>query len=121
MVMRFTPKFIFSKKVPKFVENLMEKEFRRLRPYAVDALNPNFDKWNSEYDARLTGRNKEETEENWTRYLKYINSKQREVLKQVNKAHPSALIKLDVDEDGDISARSRLGNVLMTMHLIPID
>lgn len=110
----FQPICIFNRKVPKFIQNIMFWEFMRLRPYACEALNPHFAKWNSEYDKLRDFR---------VDYTKFICKKQREVLKQVNKEHFSWFIRLDVDEEsGDICAKSKIGNlIMMTLELKPIE
>ena len=46
--------FIFSKKVPKIVENIISREFLRLRHFAAEALNPHYKEWNSEFTGITT-------------------------------------------------------------------
>lgn len=86
-------RFVFSEDAPVFIKRAMVEEFMRIKPYASDALNSHFKDWDSEYDGVSL-----------VDYREFMNKKQKEVLETVNKDYPSAMIRLDVGEDGDIIA-----------------
>ena len=105
----------FSKGTPKFIRHYMSKEFMRMRPFAVKALNPCFDKWNSEYSGTEPGPDiwSDQAKE----YNNYICDKMRVVLDTVNKEHSKAFY-IDVDEIGDLICRSKLNkNWYLTLEL----
>lgn len=116
----YKPIYVFNKKVPKVIEHLISKEYMRLMPYACEALNPNFEKWNSEYSGPEASQDDELADYGGTAYCEYITAKEREVLKRVNKEHPSLIIKLDVDKIGDVYAKSRVGGITMSLTLKPV-
>jgi len=106
--------YVFSKKAPKLVEEIMEKEYMKLRKIACDRLNPHFDKWNSEYSG------KEPTEDPYSEdsmeYNKYICSCEEPILEQINREHFTLMTELHTDEIGDIIAVNRFCKDL-TMHI----
>ena len=107
----YKPIYIFNKKIPKAIEHLI---------YACEALNPNFEKWNTEYSGPEASQDDELADYGGTAYCEYITAKEREVLKRVNKEHPSLIIKLDVDKIGDVCAKSRVGGITMSLTLKPV-
>lgn len=117
----YRAKFIFSKRLPRFIEKSISSEYLRLREYAVQELNPCFPKWNSEFTEPKASEDDELAEYGGTAYCEYIREKMRVILEQVNKNHPSKIIKLDTDEIGDIIAKTRIGNITMTLELEPIN
>lgn len=116
----FRARFIFSKSLPRFIEEAIKSEFLRLREYAVRELNPCFQKWNSEFTGLKASENDKLAEYGGTAYCEYIREKMRTVLEQINKTHPSKIIKLDADEIGDIIAKTKIGNITMTLELEPV-
>lgn len=118
--MLFKPIFTTSKKIPILMKELMTKEYVRLRNEAVEALNPNFEKWNSEYTGPEADEDDELKEYGGTEYCEYIRSKMRPVLKRINDSHRSSIIIIDTDEVGDLVAKSKIGDVTMTVRLIPV-
>lgn len=117
----FRAKFVFNKKLPKFIEKAIIREYERLRPYAVDALNPHYDGWNTNFGVREVDINDRLYDYGGTDYCNYIVLKAKEVIKQVNKDHPSSLITLDVDKIGDVIARCKFAkDVVMHLYLIPV-
>lgn len=114
--------YVFSKEVPKFIGNLIASEYMRLRPYACEALNPCYKEWNTNFGDHEVSEDDELADYGGTEYCNYISTKARDVLKQVNKEHPSPIIKLDVDEISDIIAKFKIDrNVIMTLELRPIE
>ena len=109
----------FNKKVPKFIKNKIENEYFRLRHYACNAINPHFKEWNEEFGDVEPFEGDPLKDYGGTEYCKFIRRKEREIIKQVNKEHKSWIIKLDIDEIGDIIARTRIGGVVMTMEFEP--
>ena len=112
--------FIFNKKVPKIVEKIISIEFLRLRHYAAEALNPHYKEWNSEFTGPEPSEDDSLAEYGGTAYCEFIREKERTVLRKVNMAHPSKIIELDTDEIGDIIAKTKIGNMTMSMELEPI-
>lgn len=117
----YRARFIFSKSLPKFIEKSISSEYLRLREYAVRELNPCFQKWNSEFTGPKPSEDDKLAEYGGTVYCEYIREKMRTVLEQVNKTHPSKIIKLDADEIGDIIAKTKIGNITMTLELEPVN
>ncbi len=117
----YRARFVFSKSLPKFIEKAISSEYLRLREYAVRELNPCYPKWNSEFTGPKASENDKLAEYGGTAYCEYIREKTRTVLEQVNKNHPSNLIKLDADEIGDIVAKTRIGDITMTLELEPVN
>lgn len=108
-----TVDFVFSKRIPKILESLMIREYMRMRTHAVDALNPNYEKWNAEFGDIELREDDELADFGGKEYCEYICEKTRDVLKQVNRKYHSWIIELDVSKVGDIIARSKSGNVTM--------
>ena len=113
-----TVSYSFSKEVDEKTKKRMQEEYMELRSIAVDLLNPQLERWNKEYDKLgLTPPSEDETE-----YNKFIQSKQREVLKLVNDAFCKGKITyLDSDEDADICGKLMTDpSVIMHMGIKPI-
>ena len=110
---RYRAEFIFSKKIPRFFEGIISREYLRLREYAIQELNQHFQKWNSEFTEPESSKDDKLAEYGGTAYCEYIREKIRTVLEQVNKKHPSKIIKLDAGEIGNIIAKTRIGNITM--------
>lgn len=117
----YKPIFVFNKKLPEVIKDIISREFMRLRPFAVESLNANYGKWNDEYDGPIASDNDPLKDYGGTAYCEYICQKSRMVLEKVNRNHPSAFVKLDVQEFGDIIARTKIGNVTMELELMPIE
>lgn len=106
--------YVFSKKAPKFVKEIMIKEYMKLRHTACDELNPHFDEWNSKY----TGREPSEDvySEQSKEYNDYIRVCEESILTQINKRHRTLLTEIHADEIGDLIAINKIARNL-TMHL----
>lgn len=114
--------FIFSKKLPRFIEKSISSEYLRLREYAIQELNQYLWKWNSEFTGPEASEDDRLAKYGGTAYCEYIRKKILTVLEEVNQKHPSYIIKLDADETGNIIAKTRIGNITMTMEVeFPID
>lgn len=92
-----TVHFTYDKEVPEYQKEYLEKLFMALRNEVVDLLNPNYEKWNSEYEKEVNGVDDME-------YNGYIREKQRSVLKGFNKKYEAMrdVMYLDSDEYADI-------------------
>ena len=113
-----TVSYSFSKEVDEKTQKRMQEEFMKLRSIAIELLNPQYERWNKEYDKLgLTQPSEDETE-----YNKFIRGKQREVLKLVNDAYCNGMITyLDSGEDADICGRLMADpDVIMHMGIKPI-
>ena len=106
--------------IPKSIKDSIEKEYFRLRHYACEAINPHFEEWNEEFGDVNPAEDDPLKDYGGTEYCKFIQKKEKKIIKQVNRKHRSLLIKLDIDEIGDIIARTRIGNIVMTMEFKPV-
>lgn len=106
--------YIFSKNAPKFIMEIMIKEYTRLRHIACDRLNPLFDKWNAEYSGKEpTG---DIYSEGFKEYNEYICSCEEPILKQINQENHTLMTELHADVVGDIIAVNKFCKDL-TMHI----
>lgn len=113
-----TVNYSFSKEVDEKTQKRMQEEFMKLRWIAIELLNPQYEHWNKEYDELgLTPASEDQTE-----YNKFIQGKQREVLRIVNNALGNNMItRLDSDEDADICGILKTDpRVIMHMGIKPI-
>lgn len=92
-----TVHFTYDGEVPEYQKEYLEKLFMALRNEVVNLLNPNYEKWNSEYEKEVNGVDDME-------YNGYIREKQRSVLKGFNKKYEAMrdVMYLDSDEYADI-------------------
>lgn len=122
--MLYQAKFVFSKEMPKFVENFISKQFMNLREYGCRALNPHYEEWNAEFNSVPHKIDENDELKDWggKEYLDFITKKERKVLAQVNKEHPLGLVELDVDEIGDMIGRCKFNrDITVTLNLIPVN
>lgn len=117
----FKAEFVFSKRIPKFVKDILIDEYVRLRGFACEALNPKYDKWNAEFKSVKIDENDGLIDFGGTEYCKFICQKSREVLREVNATHPSKFIYLDVDEVGDIVAKTKDDSLTVSIILVPYE
>lgn len=111
--------FMFSKKIPNIIKNIMIKEYLNLRSIACDRLNGNFEEWNSEYSGTMPG------EDLWSiqakEYNEYIRSKEEPILEQINREANTILTEIHADEVGDLIAVCKYAkNLTMTVEITPI-
>ena len=92
-----TVHFTYDGKVPEYQKKDFEKIFMGLRDVAINFLNPNYEKWNSEYTDEVTG-------EDDMKYNGFIREKQRGILREFNKKFSpiTDVLYLDSDEYADI-------------------
>lgn len=118
----YCPKFIFSKEISEFRQEVAKQVFMMLRHFAVEALNPRYEEWNANFENVEVPEDDELKDYGGTKYCKYIQEKSREVLKEVNVRLIMSTWKFDSDEIGDIIFRNKIDKDLtMTLELIPIN
>ena len=121
----YKPIFLFSKDIPHFSQQLAIYLFMYSRKFAVEALNPMYEKWNEEFNnlgEYVIDENDELKDYGGTKYCEFIRNKSREVLKRVNKKHPVTNWELDCDEICDIVFRHKKDKDLtLTMELQPVN
>lgn len=90
-----------------------EEDFMKLRSEAVGMLNPNYERWNSEYGKEVHGEDDFE-------YNGFISDKQRMYLTIINERHNNSSVELDSDEYADIIARIKGTDdvIHLNIHLI---
>lgn len=78
----YKPEFIFNKKVSGCVRNIIVAEFVRKRNEVCELLNPNYEKWNAEFNALDIPNMENDPLEDYggTEYCKFIRQKQTEVI-----------------------------------------
>ena len=116
VIKEFTPVFTFSNKhIPDFYKQLFIGSFVEARNEAIKELNPNYEKWNAEYDdahKHEEGHDYEYDKE----YNAFIRAKQKDILDNYNKTH-SHVVKLDSDEWCDIFGKWNFYGKEETIHL----
>lgn len=111
-------KFTYNMEISELEKKIYEKEFMVLREDLINYLNPNYEKWNEEYD-KLFG--KESAKVNEEAYNLFIQKKHRDVIKTFNKTHKSTFIEMDSDEDADIIGIGKVRKGLqMRLSIIPV-
>lgn len=121
----YRPVFIFSKEADDVVKLLGQQCFMELRYLAVEALNPMYEQWNEEFNKNDNGiidDSDELKDYGGTKYCKFIQSKQKDILAQVNKKlSPMIPWEFDSDEICDIIFRNKYDKELtLTLELQPV-
>ena len=111
-----TVEFTYDQEVPEYQKKYLEQLFMVLRNEVVDLINPNYEKWNAEYDKDVTGADDMD-------YNGFIQEKHREVMKEFNKKYKAInhVMYMDSDEYADIVGVIPLYNYAvmhMSMRLI---
>lgn len=97
----------FSKKLGRFKERKLSKEFIRLRNIAIDMINPQLEHWNDSWKGAY------DTQD----YLDYISNKQQKLLDEVNQKFKESDIKLKSDSDADIVGYYKKDWTKITMNI----
>ena len=110
----YTAEWEFSRDIPVFIKSMMIREYVRMRNYACEKLNPNYEKWNEVFH-ELHGNEEIDKSDPYfeyggIKYCKFISEKQKEVFAKVNKdkEHSSPILALDSDETCDIFGRCKI-------------
>ena len=104
--MKFKANFIWSTEtgIPSNIKERIEKMFMYLRNVLIEDLNPYYEEWNKEYDARYgeEGRNSDGTVIE-KKYSKFIQVKQNEIIDKFNEEYcKGSGFSLWSDENADI-------------------
>lgn len=91
----------------KIFENVLSNAFMKSYDKAVDALNPNYERWNREFDELYPNDDEDRSDPN-SKYMNYIRGKQNTVLYGVSLDDP--LFMLYSGEQGEIRGSLKIGH-----------
>lgn len=115
----FKAVFTYSEDIPEIEKRIFEQAFVATRNNAIELLNPNYEKWNDEYNkVEKVKENGQYKDADNPIYNSFIRRKQQEILDKFNATNKS-FVKLYSDENCDIYGRfySILTKKMVNMHV----
>ena len=95
------------------VQELTQRNFFTMRSELIDYLNPQYEKWNKEYDEKYGVGHMEVGSDKFNHYNGWIIKKSQPYVNKVNKKYGFKKgfgLYLNPDEDGDIEFKRKLPN-----------
>lgn len=116
-------KFNYSKPIPFWMRPGVEREYLRLRSFAVDALNPHYGEWNDEYAAMYPAEYVDPDDElkdfGGTNYCRFLNNKQQPIIDEVNRKYATGRVRLYPSKECALAAsiHGRNSKQISTIHI----
>lgn len=112
--------FVFNRKLPQYIKNIMIKEYLKLRGMACDRLNSQYEKWNNEWTGEFPG--EDIYSEKGRAYHEFIRSRQEPILEEINRVTRTIMTEIHSDEVCDLIATNKfIPGVTMVALLKPIE
>lgn len=121
--MKFKAVFKFSEDISEERKRKAIADFVALRNIAIGEINPKLERWNAEYSGPGPSEDDRLKDFGGTEYCKYIRIKMLKVIGTINAlATPFGFsVILDVDEIGNIIARTVFGGIQINIGLVPME
>lgn len=101
------------------LKNKIEAEYSRLRSIACERINPNYERWNSEFDGPEPDADDELADFGGAAYCEFIRSKQDKILNKIN-LKEATFVKLRSTKECDIGGEVVHKGITLTTFYITL-